>query len=59
MSKYIYKFPGTQIEYLEGKRYDYQIVDDDGELEAGWALTPDDAELLRVKKDVPKKKVKE
>ena len=47
---FVYRYPGDQIEYLEGKSYDIKKVDDGDELTDalvnGWALSPDEAEAL-------------
>jgi len=52
MSKYVYKYPGTDIEYLDGKTYDYKIIGDhelEDHLSEGWSETPEQAELFAEK----------
>jgi hypothetical protein len=48
----VYKFPGYQIEYLDGKIYDIQDVEGDNLASAianGWAESPDKAEKIAKK----------
>ena len=47
----VYKFPGSMIEYLEGKTYDFKTIEESQLDEVkvdGWASTPDEAELLSI-----------
>ena len=45
----VYKYPGTMIEYLEGKAYDFKTIEEseiDTARTDGWGATPDEAEIL-------------
>ena len=45
----VYKYPGTMIEYLAGKTYDYKTIEESflDEVRAeGWGATPNEAEVL-------------
>lgn len=44
---HVYKYPGNDIEYLEGKRYDVKVIaahEIEEHLENGWSLTTAEAE---------------
>jgi hypothetical protein len=57
MMTYFYKYPGTQIEYLDGKMYDInQSSEDELMLADGWSLSPEEAEALTAKKPMKKEK---
>jgi hypothetical protein len=44
---HVYKYPGDDIEYLEGKRYDVKVIavhEIEAHLKEGWSLTTAEAE---------------
>jgi len=50
--KLFYKYPGSQITYLDGKTYDLREVPEYEEAQAlaeGWSRSPDEAEIVAAK----------
>ena len=55
---FVYKYPGTMIEYAEGKQYDFKYIPDterDAAIDEGWSLSPADAEAANVVETKAKK----
>jgi len=55
---HVYRYPGNDIEYLDGKRYDVKVIANheiDTHLENGWRLTTSEAEELSKEKTKQKR----
>jgi len=53
---FVYQFPGTQIEYLDGKTYNIKTLLPHEEIEEGWFNSPQEAEEASKPKRQPKVK---